>query len=209
MFSAQKKRSNRLFLLAFVFVFVPGLCAAADQLSAITFSAKKSDVQLSSVQKPVRAKGEYVEVTLQGRLINPGIDLPLKVKDTADRSTPEKALSLDHHANVSDNAALIVAGWMPDDRPEIQKMLADPKVRSANKNAVAQIHKMTLKGMVEYKGYSLLLVSYNDGVGPIHPVITMKKAGKEWLLTNALSGDDVVNILMSVHNGYGQTKIAK
>jgi len=196
MFSAQKKRSKMLFLVTCIFIFVPGLCAAAEQLSAITFSAKKTDVMLSSIQKPVKAKGEYVEVTLQGRLYKPGIDLPLKIKDTSDRSTPEKALSLDHHANLSDNAALIVSGWMPDDRPEIQKMLADSKVRSLNKNAVAQIHKMTLKGIVEYKGYSLALVSYNDGDGPIHPVITMKKVGKEWFLTNALSGDDVVNILM-------------
>ncbi|RJR19490.1 MAG: hypothetical protein C4581_04905 [Nitrospiraceae bacterium] len=98
---------------------------------------------------------------------------------------------------------------MPDDRPEIQKMLADANVRALNKQAVAQINKMTLKGIVEYKGYSLALISYNDGDGPIHPVITMKKAGKQWFLTNALSGDDVVNILMSVNNGYGQIKVVK
>lgn len=209
MFSAQKKRSKMLFLLACILVFVPVPCVAAEQLSAISFSAKKTDVMLTSIQKPVKAKGEYVEVTLQGRLYKPGIDLPLKVKDTTDRSTPENALSLDHHANLSDNAALIVAGWMPEDRPEIQKMLADSKVRSLNKKAVAQIHKMTLKGIVEYKGYALALISHNNGDGPIHPVITMKKVGNEWFLTNALSGDDVVNILMSVHNGYGQIKIAK
>ncbi|RJR19491.1 MAG: hypothetical protein C4581_04910 [Nitrospiraceae bacterium] len=74
-----------LFLLISILILVPGIRAGADQLSTITFSAKKSDVYLSSVQKPVRVKGEYLEVTLKGRLISPGIDLPLKVTDTSDR----------------------------------------------------------------------------------------------------------------------------
>lgn len=209
MFFAPVKRGKVLCVLISILALVRSTHVVAESLSPITFAAKKSDVLISSPQKPIRVKGEYLEVTLQGRLNNPGIDLPLQVKNFTDRSTPEKALRLDHHANVSDNGPLIVSGWMPADRPEIEKLLADPNIRSKNRALVSQIHRMSLKGIVAYKGYSLALVSYNNGAGPIHPVITMKKVGQEWLLSNALSDDDVLSILWSVHNGYGKMQITE
>lgn len=204
----HSRTSKALLVLACIFVILPVMHAMAEPPGTIIFSAKNADVMISDVQKPVVAKGEYVEVVLRGKLFAPEKDLPLKVKDTADRSTPEKALSLNHHANLTDNAALILSSWMPDERFEIQGMLADAALRSRNAAAVRQIHQMSLKGMVEYKGYQLALVSYNGGADQIHPVIALKRVGGEWFLSNALSGDDVVNILWSVNNGYGQMKYA-
>lgn len=145
-------------------------------------------------------KGKRIQVILNGILYFPPIKIPLNPQKTKDRTTPEEALTMDHYANLKNEPKLILAGWMPNEHKALRDMMNDPNIRKRNHDSVAKVRSMELYGKIYYKKYVFMLIGNNGHKRPIGLVFTMQKFGKNWLLTNQLQKDPMLNFIWVAHN---------
>ena len=151
--------------------------------------------------------GDYSEVTLPGSLNNPPLKLAPVVKANAKSDTPTAATAADFSAQKADDADWIVSMFAPADRADVTSMLADKSMRARNREIFKHKDARYVRGQAIYKDYVLLFII--DGKLKNTPqVLAFIKTPDGFRRTNALSGDDTLDIVSSALR-LGEVKPAK
>jgi hypothetical protein len=93
-------------------------------------------------------------------------------------------------ANASGEAEKVLALWMEDERPNIRKMMDDPKVAGANKALYRNMKTSEPLAYIEYGTYVLLFVRHEgQSMGAFVNTYPIKEVKGTLYLTNRLRDD--------------------
>ena len=80
--------------------------------------------------------------------------------------------------------------WHPDERADIKKMLDDPDLKRRNREVVASIDKMEIKGFLDSPHHRVVFIRFGRSIVGVNTV----EKDEKWYLTNKPSNDLVVAI---------------
>jgi hypothetical protein len=170
----------------------------------LTFQAKVSDLRkqgnaLANQKRPA----DTVEIALRGRLLTAPVPVNLIQRSGADWSTPESAIASILSASMAGDTSWIVENFVPAEREQTIKQLADPEVAQRTRDYYRNLGKVEMMGWVEVRGFHLVFLRGADEDGDTSFLtVTLSKTPSGWKQTNALSGDDTYDVVWAAfHTG--------
>jgi len=170
----------------------------------LTFRVKAADVQQkTNTLLKNKQPGDYVEIALPGKLLNPATPVNMISRSLADWSTPEHAAASILSANAAGDAAWIVENYVPSEREAVNKRLSQPNVIESTRNYYQNLGKVSMTGWTELRGFTLVFIQGLDEDGDATVlVLTLSKTPGGWKQTDALSHEDSFEIVWTaLHTG--------
>lgn len=141
---------------------------------------------------------DTVELVLPGELFDPPRELGTIPRDQADQSTPEAAVRSDFSAWQADDADWIMANFANTEQEALVRFLADAEIRAASKAGFAEFDSVFLWAVVRHEEYVLALITYGQVEDRKRGMTaTLIQEDGVWKRTNALSGDETMDMVWS------------
>jgi hypothetical protein len=170
---------------------------SAQETGRLTFRALVSELgrQTGSFAKNKRPE-DSVAVTLPGRLFDPPHSVAMIERSQADGSTPERVIASIRSANAAGDPEWIVQNFVPAERAEIRKMLADSAIAKRNQDYYKTVRKVGITGSAQLRDLTILFVREESDAGTARVVpVTLVKTSSGWKQTNVLSNDDTFDVV--------------
>lgn len=176
----------------------------------------KTEIVLSQSLMNGLAKGkksleDFVEITLPGALYDPPLEFKPVARSEAKWDSPVQAALADFSAFKSKNDKWILENFLPGEQKEIKKNLDNKKMMEAMFKTNEATESRQITGELRYKDYAMVFVKDvpslpgSEKFGPLP--YAFKKAPEGWKRTNALSSDEIMDVLFGVlHNQKGEMK---
>jgi hypothetical protein len=180
----------------------PGL-PRVSAAGTLVFRVKAAELGLQDSTFAKRASPTgYAELSEPGELYTQPMTLLPVTRAQARRSSPEAAAQGDFSAQRTDDRGWIVENFAPSERAAVQGMVADPKLFAANQDIMVKRSVLKIHGRVEYKGFAVLVVGYDDAPERHYPLVFVPSGGA-WYRTNALSRDEGFDVIFTAVTGRG------
>ena len=186
------------------------LIAALAQVSCglrrdrVTFQAKAAALRKPSNSFANNKRSDdLVEITLPGQMLEVPAVVKLVRRNEADWSTPEAAVASILSANVAGDVPWILQSFVPAERNEALKQLADPVAVERGRESYAAMGKFVITGRVEIRGFTVVFVrgEEEDGDSTVMTV-SLSKTPSGWKQTDALTHDDTFDVVSAaLHTG--------
>ena len=180
-----------LLVTSLVTLFGTSAAIAEPPLREITFVVDQSKVRLSGQLTPANLTPDgKATVTAKGALFDPAKVFVVKSPWRPDQSEPLATVENYYKASVSGTDQQTLAFWHPDERVDIKKMLDNPDLKRRNREVVASIDKIEIKGFLDFPHYRVVFIAFGRSILGVN---TVEKDGK-WYLTNKPPNDLAVAI---------------
>ena len=170
----------------------------------LTFRAKVADVQhrTNSLLKN-KQPGDYVEINLPGKLLNPTTPVNLITRNQADWSTPEHAAASILSANAAGDPSWMIENYVPSEREAISKRLSDPDVLRTTVSYYQNLGRAAMTGWTNLRGFTVVFIQGLDEDGDATMLaLALSKTPTGWRQTDALAHDDTFEIVWTaLHTG--------
>jgi hypothetical protein len=170
----------------------------------LTFRAKVADVQhrTNSLLKS-KQPGDYVEINLPGKLLNPTTPVNLISRSQADWSTPEYAAASILSASAAGDPSWMIENYVPSERETVSKRLSDPDVLRTTVNYYQNVGRTSVTGWAELRGFTVVFIQGLDEDGDATMLaLALSKTPTGWRQTDALAHDDTFEIVWTaLHTG--------
>ena len=170
----------------------------------LSFRAKVADVQhqTNSLVKN-KQPDDYVEITLQGKLLNPATAVNLIARNQADWSTPEHAAASILSANTDGDRSWMIENYIPAERAAIDKRFSDPDVLRTTVSYYQNLGRASMTGWAELRGFTVVFIQGMDEDGDTTVLaLALSKTSTGWRETDTLSHDDTFEIVWTaLHTG--------
>ena len=162
----------------------------------LLFRVKVSDVGLQN-SSLVQGKGpaDFVEVTLSGELYDPPRRFQSVKREQAKWDTPLDAAASDFSAFKADEDAWILENFVSQERDQVREFLSNARMREQNRKSFEGAEYREVTGQAQHQGY-VLVFARESGETRSSPLTFQQTAGG-WKRTNALSGDEVFDIVFT------------
>jgi len=170
----------------------------------LTFRAKVADVQhrTNSLLKN-KQPGDYVEINLPGKLLNPTTPVNLITRNQADWSTPEHAAASILSANAAGDPSWMIENYVPSEREAISKRLSDPDVLRTTVSYYQNLGRAAMTGWTNLRGFTVVFIQGLDEDGDATMLaLALSKTPTGWRQTDTLAHDDTFEIVWTaLHTG--------
>jgi hypothetical protein len=186
------------------------LIAALAQFSCgppsgrVTFQVKVGDLRKPANSFATNKRPEdLVEIALPGRMLEVPAVMKLVHRSEGDWSTPESAAASIMSANVAGDVPWILQSFLPAERSEALKQLADPVAVERGRESYAAMGKFQMTGWAEIQGFTVVFIRGEDEDGDSTVMtVSLSKTPAGWKQTDALAHDDTLDVVsVALHTG--------
>ena len=172
----------------------------------LLFRVKVSDVGLqSSSLVQGKSPSDFVGVTLPGELYDPPRRFQAVKREQAKWDTPLDAAVSDFSAFKADEGAWILENFVSQERDQVGKFLNNARMREKNRKAFEGAEHREITGQAQHQDY-VLVFARESGKTRSSPLTFMQTAGG-WKRTNALSADEVFDIVFTALFSAGEGSV--
>ena len=172
----------------------------------LLFRVKVSDVGLqNSSLVQGKSPADFVEVTLSGELYDPPRRFQAVKREQAKWDTPLDAVVSDFSAFKADEDAWILENFVSQERDQLRDFLNSASMREKNRKSFEGAEYREITGQAHHQGYAIVFAR-ESGETRSSP-LTFKQTAGGWKRTNALSGDEVFDIVFTALFSGGEVKV--
>ena len=180
--------------------FMPTGAAAAE--ARLVFEVKTGQILTVPAKdgQPQKVLPDHdLKMSLPGRLFQkPQV---IKPNLMAGNKTPAALLATMLEANKRAAVPAMVGAFLPDEQPALLKAYKQPALVQSSAKFFQNISGMTYDGLAGYRGFVLLLVTYDTPAGRTRLVMPARQQGGHYYLTNGLASDSTLSeVLVAWHN---------
>ena len=164
----------------------------------IKFKVKRSNLWVKGKSSNEKKLGEFVEITLPGKLYDPPREIFTIEKKDVDRSTVENTVASVFSANKAGDLDWISDNFTDKDKEKIKELFSNKNILEESKSDAQKIVSIYITGQADYKDAVLVFIEQDYISGKkIKESLACKKTEKGWKVTNEFAEDKTFDIIFA------------